>query len=798
MKDLKYATIVFVIGLALLAQLTSATQVHADGEAPPLPAYTPAAVDTSLETEAPTEIPLIEASTPEPISDTPAPANSSVPDTASNTPLPAATNLPTSAPTDGTLVESPTPEVASSTAAPMDSSTPDTASNTPLPTATNPPALTTTDSASPTVDPSETSSAEPTQQEAWSATPTLMAASSATAVLPTQTPTLGALSPTATPTLASVEKNTPTPEPQMATVESPSETPTPVGTSTTGDVLPTEEPTLLDSVQALSNDTSVVVLDQNGQPMPLAAQDAAEAVVNGDPMWCPNGVAPGGAGCTSNFFSMADLLTFASSYINSQNVNGTIWITSGNQIFEASAITIDGTTYPNWANQSITLQGGWSGVPGDTTIGANSVFSVPIQILNWNANVNINNITVSGASGSGLGVTTNGRRVAINNSRFINNSAGSGFFPWGDGADISPNGGNVIVTNSEFSGNNWDGLYIVNSGDISIRDSNLNSNGINNGYGGGLDAYGVNTIDIKNGEFNSNQSYDILASCNTGTFLNVSFLDLIRLDISVDQNCQVSAGLAVTPIPTLQSGITPTPTPTLQPGITPTPTPTQPAVIQPTQTIVPGTTSTPVPTPRGLPPIRRVVSSSGNTSRSKNTGEIFLECKLRPSFSYWLPNGDKVEIICPSDFWSGKAAISRLDNTSLPGELPAGYIYASAFQVDITQVKEPIQVIGGEIQRQSVDVIPEPGYIKASFVAPPIQVFGGTYSILYWDNGTWIPFKGFMLAENGGPQVFDLHPGSQEDPRKIIISGVEQVDIPRDRRIEVSTNFPGIYVLALH
>jgi parallel beta helix pectate lyase-like protein len=583
----------------------------------------------------------------------------------------------------------------------------------------------------------------------------------------------------------------------MATVESPSETTTPIGTSTTGAVLPTEEPTLLDSVQALSSDTSVVVLDENGQPLPLAAQGAAEAVVNGDPMWCPNGVAPGGAGCTSNFISMSELLTLAGSYINSQNVNGTIWITSGS-IPEPGTVTIDGATYTNWANQSLTLQGGWSGVPGDTTIGPNSVFTVPIQILNWNANVNINNITVQGASGSGLGVTTNGRRVVINNSRFINNqSAGSGLFPWGDGADISPNGGNVIITNSEFSGNNWDGLYIVNSGDISISDSNLNSNGINNGYGAGLDAYGVNTIDIKNGEFNGNQSYDILANCNTGTFLSVNFLDLLRLDISVDQNCQVAAGLAVTPTPTLPPGITPTPT-VLSSGATPTPTSTQPPVIEPTQTLVPGTTSTPVPTPRGLPPIRGVVSSSGNASRSKNTGEIFLECKLRPSFPYTLPNGDKVEIICPSDFWSGKAAISRLDNTSLPGELPSGYIYASAFQVDISQVKEPIQVIGGVIQRQPVEVIPGPGYIRASFVAPSIQVFGGTYSILYWDNGSWILLKDFMLAENGGPQVFDLHPGSQEDPRKIIISGVEQVDNSRDPRVEVSTNFPGIFVLAQH
>ena len=787
MKDLKYTTIVFVIGLALLAQLTSATLVHADGEATPLPAYTSAAVGTPMETAEPTEILTIESSTPELIRNTPAPTDSSIPDTASNTPLPAATNPPTSAPTDGTLVESSTPDAASSTPAPMDSSTPDTSSNTPLPTTTNSPASTPTDSASPTVDPIETSTAEPTQQDIWSATPSLMPTISATVIPPTETPTLEALSPTATlsatPTVASVEKNTPTPEPPTATVESSQRLQSPVGTSTTGDVLPTEEPTLLDSVQVLPSDTSVVVLDENGQALPLAAQDAAEAVVNGDPMWCPNTVMPGGAGCTINFLSMADLLTFAGSYINSQNVNGTIWITSGTQ-FDTSPITIDGSAFTNWANNSLTLQGGWSGASGDTTIGANSVFTVPIQILNWNANVNINNITVSGASGSGLVVTTNGRRVVINNSRFINNNAGSGFFPWGDGADISPNGGNVIVTNSEFSGNNWDGLYIVNSGNISISDSNLNSNGINNGYGGGLDANGVNTIDIKNSAFDGNQSYDILAYCNLGNSLNVSFTDFLRLNIMVDNNCMVNASVATpTPIPT-PTGTLPAPT------STPTgPMPSSTPISTPPPLVV--STSTAPPTPPNGYKIQKVQASDGSHNRlPQSHAEIYLECAAQLSFTVPLPNGDKVEIICPSPSWSGKATISRLDNTSLPGELPSGYTYASAFQVDISQLKDPIQVIGGEIQREAVDVIPKGGYIKASFVA----LTESTYSILYWDDRTWIPLKDFIFDENGEPQVFDLHPGSQENPGKIIIRGVENID----NRVEVSVNFPGIFVLAQH
>jgi hypothetical protein len=54
-----------------------------------------------------------------------------------------------------------------------------------------------------------------------------------------------------------------------------------------------------------------------------------------------------------------------------------------------------------------------------------------------------------------------------------------------------------------------------------------------------------------------------------------------------------------------------------------------------------------------------------------------------------------------------------------------------------------------------------------------------------------------MLDERGKPQVFDLYP---EDPDNLlkIVSGVQQVTNPLDPRVEVSTNFPGIFVLAQH
>jgi hypothetical protein len=140
---------------------------------------------------------------------------------------------------------------------------------------------------------------------------------------------------------------------------------------------------------------------------------------------------------------------------------------------------------------------------------------------------------------------------------------------------------------------------------------------------------------------------------------------------------------------------------------------------------------------------------------------------------------------------SGKAAISRLDNITLPQELPEDYTFASG--VEILQ-----RVPGGaEDERVPIDVITEGGHIKVSFVAPPIQS-GDNYSILYWDdkNGSWIPLKDYLRDANGLSHSFQLHTENPEDPMKIL-SGVEFLSRMAPPRVEVSTNFPGIFVLAL-
>jgi hypothetical protein len=158
--------------------------------------------------------------------------------------------------------------------------------------------------------------------------------------------------------------------------------------------------------------------------------------------------------------------------------------------------------------------------------------------------------------------------------------------------------------------------------------------------------------------------------------------------------------------------------------------------------------------------------------------EFTLNCVSQEFYPVNLPNGDQVQIVCPV---SGKAHISRMDSTTLPADLPAGYTYSAAFSLDIFQKGEQISYIS------------EGGHIRASFHIPSPQA-GDAYSVLYWDNDNdkWIPLKDFMLDENGKARKFNLH---TDDPR-VILSGLNFDFTGDSPRAEISTNFPGIFVLA--
>lgn len=840
MQDVKRIAIVIVIGLALLTQLVDPIPAYADGETP-LPTDSPTETSTAEPTAAPTELSPTESSTPEASATPPAPAEteptsatdtpvdtsteSITPDTSATTPAPTETEPSISTPIDSVT----------STLDPVETCLPDpTPQDTPLPTDTPMP----TDLVTPTMESVAKGTSDVTQENTLVATETPIPTESATEVLPSETLTLDALTPTPTeasiptptdaiaPTVSDFETKTPGSEPLTSTPEPTLSTPEPIETSPSTDIITTDQSTLLETVQAVSSDAGIVVLGENGQPEPLVTQDAAQAIVNGDPMWCPDGVMPGGPGCTVNYGSMGDLLTQEGGYINGQNVNGTIWITAGT-FTEPGPVLIDGNTYTNWSNYSLTLQGGWCGSSGISLCGS-SVFSVPFTISNWNdnvavslvdvqngdlkveningnvdlryvnsfngptssdgnvvlsningnvnlnnvnapkikisdstmtngsritltgvgADVDIKNVNVSNAAGSALGITVDGtHNVNITDSHFIDNHVSNNVpYPWGDGVDIFSNNGtvNVTVANSEFSGNDW-GLWVTVGNLISITNSLFDRNNV-----------------------------DIAVGCASGNGIGLTFPDLFSINVDVNPDCTYAITTPPAPTPTPPGPTPPGPTPTLAPTLPPDFIPTAVALNSNNADI------------RDVV----VVNSSSNLKYKEGKAEFFLDCDLHQKiFKIYLPNGDKVDIYCEV---SGKARITRVDNTTLPQELPAGYTFASAFQVDILQPVTPLKrEPTGDYVRKPIPVITEGGHITASFVATPLQP-GKTFSILYWDESTsqWIPLQDFLSGRS-----FSLFPDNPDEKRKIL-SGVIRRDNNDPARMDVSTNFPGIFVLA--
>lgn len=275
-----------------------------------------------------------------------------------------------------------------------------------------------------------------------------------------------------------------TPDPTQLIPE-PAETSTPE--TTTGNEVEAVSGTVLEVLEDLPAETSIIVLDEMGQVEPLATEAAAEAILIGDPVWCPGTQAPtpGANGCSGSFGSLSALVA---GFIPTGN--GTIWIQSG--VDSGTAVTIDGSVGGAWEaarNFNITLQGGWNGISGDRTIGTNSIFDTSVSIANWNNTITINNLTFDGVGASAS--YNDSQDININNSEFKNTNA--------NGLSIQDSG-NIMISGSNFDSNGDIGLGIWNSGNITISGSSFSGNG-----NGVIDDGGVAIVD----------SYDVTISGST-------------------------------------------------------------------------------------------------------------------------------------------------------------------------------------------------------------------------------------------------------------------------------------------
>jgi hypothetical protein len=675
------------------------------------------------------------------------------------------------------------------------------------------------------------------------AEPPVQPEEAATEAAPVESPAAAELAPEAAP--AELPVATEAPAENLAPVDAP---------TVSADTAVVEEQTVSEIIQELPEQTDIVVLDEIGEVVPLATQEAAEIVTEGDPIWCPEGVAPNPDknGCTTAQDSFADLLPL----ISGKSVAGKIWIKDdyvGTSGLEGASVTIDGSKLGTTANYALTLQGGWNGASDGTITSTNSVFSVPITISNWNAAVIVNNITVNGVSNAtGLVITTT-NNASVNDSDFSGNPNSTGLYVrsnsntilknitasnnnmgsyidnrFGTGVTMSgknlfnyngwvglgvdSSGNNITLENVTANFNGWDGIYIYNTygtDDGVIRVTGENEFGHNGGAG--IEVASNGDINLENVTANYNtvsggwiQNHsgtgDVVLTGknqfieNTGSGLVIASSGNIELTgVTAEDNSENGVLLFTPGNAAINNSSSSNSNPQFF-GVDASAvcgnltfdgfSGTYDPPIEGTYSysdLFNGSVVTIYCKPKVY--INGVLVGGGTTTTgtleiSGSLIEFDLSCAVRDNFFATLPNGDRIQIFCPV---SGKASIKRLDNTMLPADLPAGYTYASAFSLDIFQ------------GLTSIPVITEGGTVRAMFKLPSLEP-GTNYSILYWDNGNkkWIPLKEFMSDENDQPRGFPLY---TDDPR-VILSGLKFVTTGDYPHVEVSTNFPGIFVLA--
>lgn len=255
-------------------------------------------------------------------------------------------------------------------------------------------------------------------------------------------------------------------------------------------------------LEQLPENTEIIVLDENGDPVSLATQQAEEAVPLADPRWCPAGATPP-AGCSPYFSSFLDLIAWLETNDTALGKAGVIWVEAAydSTVNDASAtdIIINGLDLPTMANYALTIQGGWlpTASNGGKTVSATdfSEFHVPFKIVGWNAPVTINNISINGITqlespdnDYALEVGTTKGAITLNNVEVVNNEvtiAGAILTN-----NLSPTPFAVTVNNSNFSSNTAVGLDIASKGIVTLK--NIEANG-NDEIGVSID----NTFDIK-------------------------------------------------------------------------------------------------------------------------------------------------------------------------------------------------------------------------------------------------------------------------------------------------------------
>jgi hypothetical protein len=240
---------------------------------------------------------------------------------------------------------------------------------------------------------------------------------------------------------------------------------------------PSEETATLNDVP---ENTTVQVVNADGQSEPLATQEAADAIATtSDPIWCPAGQSPipGANGCTQSFTSFTALLTFLSGNATYSGA-GTIYVQQGAYQGGESSVDFNNYNLSNISGADLTITGGWNTTTNTTDPAATSTFNNTAIVIGssanpWGGSLSINNLALNfnptGQSGTGLTLYSAGS-INISNVSVMNSATGAG-------ADLNA-GNDVNIVDSQFDRNKTAGAIIRAGRDVAIARSSF-SNPVN-------------------------------------------------------------------------------------------------------------------------------------------------------------------------------------------------------------------------------------------------------------------------------------------------------------------------------
>ena len=287
-----------------------------------------------------------------------------------------------------------------------------------------------------------------------------------------------------------------------------------------------EGPSTTSLLSELPDSTDVVILDENGESVPLVTMEANDIVQTADPMWCPAGSQPNDSGCIS-YATIGDLITDMANNPGNFDQDAVIFFekpaggfTNSFVLDEASLGT---SSYDIIKNNNLTLTGGWAGGASTTISGQTDFTGAFLQIGSstnpWIGDVTISRFAIQNVSTSdGLAVYTSSGDISVGNVAVTGQTSNY------NAAILESDSGNITVTNNSFfdgnnsPGNQSQGVSARSStGTIDISDTTFRDSAGANNNGATLSAP---IVTLNN----------VIAQRNTGNGISISGADQVTLN----------------------------------------------------------------------------------------------------------------------------------------------------------------------------------------------------------------------------------------------------------------------------